>query len=393
MDAMEGIDQDDIRKNIRIAEERGVDQDTLDAAAQRIETIDQMHTAQEELMTAIDRLDYDRLEAALQVVEELELDEFLSEEVLTRAVERFGFLGRRRNAHNTLHSSIDDFNLDDLLANLEAARSYDVDSEVLQRGEDRVAQLRRMRSEATTELAAAVRTRDVERVTEALLQVERLNAAEAPVLREGHDRLEHLVLMENASEQLRQAIQGHHLHRIQSKLATATALDADPGLLSRGQDRVAQLTAMAESVAVLEVAIAGTDTPRLIEALSLASELGAVSDHLESRATTRLTMLVEVDEAANQLRAVFTSDDSSAVRHALARARELGVDQHLIDEGERTKRRISQLKHDLRSTLLDLTENGTNAHELQRLINECSRLHAASHRRIEAAERRLASLG
>ena len=74
------------------------------------------------------------------------------EDVLTQAVERFSFLGRRRDAHNSLHHATSAFDMDDLLAKLEEARSYQVDSDVVRRSEDRVSTLRRMRAEAATEL-------------------------------------------------------------------------------------------------------------------------------------------------------------------------------------------------------------------------------------------------
>lgn len=394
LEAMEGIDEDNIRNTMRIAEERHVDQATLDAAEQRIVVIHQMVAAREELLEAIDRLDYDRLQAALHEVEELELDEFLSEDVLTQAVERFSFLGRRRDAHNSLHHATAAFDMDDLLAKLEEARSYQVDSDVVRRGEDRVSALRRMRAESATELQAAVLTRDVERLTEAVLQVERLNSVGSSVLREGQDRLEHLLLMEHATQGLLQAIQGHHLRHLEAQLASATALDADPEVLSQGRQRVAHLAAMRDSVVALEAAIAGRDSHHLTEALAEAQRLEAADHHLETRAHTRLSMLQVIDQATAELQALFDSDDSSAVRHALTRAREVGVDPEIIEQGEVTKHRISRLKHDLRSTLLDLTENATHhdRHELRRVIDECSRLHAASHRRLDAAERRFASI-
>ena len=79
LEAMEGIDEDEIRNTQRIAEERHVDKQTLDAATQRIQIIHEMAAAREELMESIDRLDYDRLQAALLNVERLELDESLSD--------------------------------------------------------------------------------------------------------------------------------------------------------------------------------------------------------------------------------------------------------------------------------------------------------------------------
>lgn len=255
-----------------------------------------------------------------------------------------------------------------------------------------MAELRRMRSEAASELAAASRTRDVQRMAEAILEVERLNAVEHQVLVDAHDRLHTIVLIQEAREQLLQAIQHHNQHHLERKLAHAVELDVEEEVLSQGRQRVRQLVAISEARSALEAAIAGRDYNLLTAALAEAQRLEATTHDSESRANTRLTMLEEINDAENALRALFNSDDSQAVRHALRHARELHCNQDVIDEGEQTRHRISRMKHDLRRDLLEATENGTDRHELQRLINECQRLHAASHRRIEAAEQRLATL-
>jgi len=392
LEAIEGIEEEDIVRLRAVAVERGVDEATLDAADERIEQIHVMGEALDELKASIGRLDYDRMQAALQQIEELELDAYMSEEALQKAVLSFSFLGERRDATNTLTGSIDSFNLENLMAALAEAREFQVEDEVLHEGEERVAELQRMRSAAATELAAAVATRDVQRLSQAILQADRLNAVDSSVMTQARDRLELLVLMASAREELMEGIQGDDLEELQYQLATATELNVAPEILTQGQQRVAHLEAMRDSVIALEAAVAGRNSQILRDALAEAQRLEASSDELSSRAQGRLSVLEEIDEATNELRALFTSDDSSLVRHALARAEEVGVDQDVIDEGERTKRGISQLKHDLRSALLEATESGTDRAELRRLIDECSRLHAASNRRIEAGERRLASL-
>lgn len=391
-DAIEGIEEEDIVTTLAVAVERGVDQATLDLAHQRIEEIHRMGEALDELKTAIGRLDYDRMQAALTNVEEMELDAYLSEEALQKAVSHFSFLGQRRDVSHTLSDSMEEFNVEALMAALAEAREYRVEDDLVHEGEARVAELQHMRTEAANELAASVSTRDVQRVSEAILQAERLTAVDSSVLSGARDRLHHLVLMAEARQSLLQGIRGHDLVGLEHQLARATDLDVEPEILSQGQQRVLRLEAMRDSVIALETAIAGRDSRRLRDTLAEAQRLEAAPDDLNSRAQARLSTLEEMDEAANELRAMFSSDDSTAVRRALDKAREVGVDQDLIDEGERTQRRISRLKHDLRSALLEATESGTDRNELQRLIDECSRLFAASHRRLEAAERRLASL-
>lgn len=263
-----------------------------------------------------------------------------------------------------------------------------------------------MIAEAASELAASIQTRSVERVTNAMLEAERLNSVEAPVspvlMQQAQDRLQHLVQMEQATQALLQGIQGHvhlhnlghQLHQLENKLATATDLDADPEVLSQGRQHIQQLTAMSDSQASLEAAIAGRISQQLSEALAQCQRLEALTSDLERRAAARKVALEEMDAAAAELRGLLDSDDSHAVRHSLQRAREADVDPELIAQGEETKHRISHLKHELRKQLLHLTDNATPADRdaLQRAIDESRRLHAASHRRIEAAERRLATL-
>lgn len=392
MEAIDTVEEEDIVRTRAVAVERGVDQAALDAADARIEQIHEMGRALDELKNAISRLDYDGLQAALEHVEELGLDEYLSDDALAKAVEAFSFLGERREARSTLDQATDNFNLESLMAALAEAREYQVEDNILQEGEARVAELRRLRSEASTELAAAVAGREVQRVSEAIIQADRLNAVDSSVMNHARDRLQHLVLMESARNELLSGIQDDDLEDLEPKLATAVSLDVDPAVLQQGRDRIAHLEAMRDSVIALEAAIAQRDTQMLKDALAEAQRLEAADSDITSRARARIAALEELDRVTERCRSLFDSDDSSAVRHALADAREIGVDQEVIDELERTKHRISRLKHDLRSALIENTETGTDRAELQRLIDECRRLHAASHRRIEAAERRLASL-
>jgi len=392
MEAIDTVEEEDIVRTRAVAVERGVDQEALDAADARIEQIHEMGRALDELKNSIARLDYDGLQAALEHVEELGLDEYLSDEALAKAVEAFSFLGERREARSTLDQATDEFNLESLMAALAEAREYQVEDNILQEGEARVAELRRLRSEAATELAAAVAGREVQRVSEAIIQADRLNAVDSSVMDQARDRLQHLVLMESARNELLSGIQDDDLEDLQPKLATAVSMDVDPAVLQQGRDRIAHLEAMRDSVIALEAAIAQRDTQMLKDALAECQRLEAADSDITSRARARIAALEELDRVTELCRSLFDSDDSSAVRHALADAREIGVDQEVIDELERTKHRISRLKHDLRSALIDFTETGTDRAEGQRLIDECRRLHAASHRRIEAAERRLASL-
>lgn len=390
--ATAGVDVDSIQEHMRIAEERGVDQESLDAAAARIQQLGQMNVARDELMSAIDGLDLERLRAALGDAEELELDEFLSEETLEEAVERFEWLETRVNVEVTLRTAIPAFDVNDLIAKLANAREYQCNPETLQLGDDRVAELQLLMTEAANELSTAVTTRDALRVRAAMEAAERLSAVDDQTLRQAQYRIQHLLQMTAATNALLLAIEGDDLQNVEVMLSSATNLDVAPDVLALGHQRVAALEAIRDAVLALESAIADRDTQALEKALANARNLDATSEDLENRAAVRLDRLREIDQAANELIALLNTDDASALRHALDGAREIGVDDAILAQGEEARHRISRLRHDVRKRLIELTETGTDAAELEAQIAETRRLHAASSRRIEAAESRLASL-
>merc|ERR1719444_509666 len=173
-----------------------------------------MGEALDELKAAIGRLDYDRMQAALRQVEEMELDAYLSEEALQKAVQAFNFLGERREATNDLTESIDSFNLERLMEALAEAREYQAEDDVLHQGEARVAELQRLRAAAVAELTAAVTTREVRRVSQAIIEADRLDAVDSSVMNGARDRLQFLVQMDGARQNLLSGIEGDDLEEL-----------------------------------------------------------------------------------------------------------------------------------------------------------------------------------
>lgn len=391
-EAMEKMDVAALQDNIRIAQERGVDQETLNAAAERVERIHLMLAARDELLSAIDGLDLDRLQAALETAEELEVDAFLDEETLEAAVERFAWLQQRQAAEVALRAALEAYDINDLSAKLTSARSFHVSPEALQLGDDRVMVLQRLMTDAASELTASVATRNATRVAIAWKDAERLMAVDSSVLQQAQRRHQHLLRMAAATKQLWQAIDGEDLELVEVTLASATDLDAAPDVLASGRQRVADLAEIRDARLVLEAALVGRDSHRLEEALAEALRLGAASSGLENRADVRLDFLHQIDDAANELIALLNTDDESSLRHALTRAREIGVDEAILAQGDEARHRVSRLRHDVRKHMVDLTETGNNVDELQAAVDEARRLHAASSRRIEAAERRIVEL-
>jgi len=391
-EAMDGIDVDEIQEQMRIAEGRGIDQESLDAAEARIQQINRMSVVREELMTAIGGLDLQRLRAVLEEAEELELDEFLPEETLEEAVERFEWLETRVNVEATLLAAVAAYDVNDLIEKLANARVYQCSPEALQQGDDRVVELQQLMTDAANELQTAVTTRDAPRLRAAMEAAERLSAVDDQTLRQARYRVHHLLQMTAATNALLQAIEGDDLQNVEVLLSSATNLDSAPDVLALGHKRVLELEAFRDSGLALEGAIHDSDTQALEKALERARALNSTTQDQENRAAVRLDHLREVDQAANAVIALYDTDDDHFLLQALARAREIGVDEAIIARGEEARRGIARLRHDVRKRLVDLTESGTDAAELEAQIAETRRLHAASPRRLEAAENKLASL-
>jgi len=391
-EAMDGIDVDEIREQMRIAEGRGIDQESLDAAEARIQQINRMSVVREELMTAIGGLDLARLRAVLEEAEELELDEFLPEETLEEAVERFEWLETRVNVEATLVAATAAYDVNDLIEKLANARSYQCSAEALQQGDARVVELQHLMTDAANELQTAVTTRDAPRLRAAMEAAERLSAVDDQTLRQAQYRVQHLLQMTAATNALLQAIEGEDLQNVEVLLSSATNLDAAPDVLALGHKRVLELEAIRDSGLALEGAIHDSDTQALEKALERARGLNATTLDQENRAAVRLEHLRAVDEAGNAVLALLHEDDDHLLLQALARAREIGVDEAILAQGEETRRNIARLRHDVRKRLIELTETGTDPAELEAQIAETRRLHAASPRRLDAAETKLASL-
>lgn len=509
MEAMEEIDLDELRTVIGIAQERGVDPELIAAAEARVEVVIRMIAARDELTEALRGFSVERLQAALETAEELELDEFLSEDTLENAVERFRFLEQRTAAAETLRTAIEGHLLTVLQEALHDAKVKHCDDDIIQDGEARVVVLQGLIAAADEELAAAVLTRDSVRLQAAKHDAQRLMAVDATRIQAAEDRLAHLSRMDAAVTELDLAIAAFDLSDLQTKLQIARDLDAYPADLAQGDARVAQLTqrnldaeavlvaatadyhisALEEAIAAaeklhggtisaanieagrtrladlnrrgeaqneLEVSIEDVDLVDLRAKLARALDLGlqesapevvaraeerivdiqemqaeaaevlaaavaaehdgtdkatvvlvaamaeierlhcvrdfeAVTQETVDAAQARLERFQELDAASQRLVAVYESEDMHEIITALANARTVGVVQDAIDKAEEQAARVRILMRDARQLMIDLTE-GTDADALQAALDEVNRLRAASPRRIQAAEDRVAAL-
>jgi len=376
---MEELDVDALRTTIEIARSRGVDEETIAAAEARVLQEIEMVAARDELMEALQAFDAERLRAALEAAEELELDEYLSDETMEASVERFQFLQARQESEETLRTAVGETNLPDLQIKLRIAQTNHCAQEAIQLAQDRVIELTRLMAAATEELEAAMLTRDAARITEAENDAQRLHAIDSSAAQQAEDRLEHLTLMEEATEELRPAIEGLSLHNLQTKLASARGLDAYPDVLSQGDARAAELTQMnTEALEALVGGTAGHDAAALLAAIATAETLDTASDHPDAMAAanTRLEALGRKDLARARLEAAIETVDLEDVQEKLVWAEDVGVDAAVLDRARQRVSEIAQMRVDAR-VALESAIDGMDLTVLEDAFSEAQRLSAA----------------
>jgi hypothetical protein len=344
---MEEMDLDELRTVIGIARDRGVDPEIITAAEARVEVVIQMIAARDELMEALRGFSAERLQAALETAEELELDEFLSEDTLENAVERFRFLEQRTEAAETLRTAIDGHLLTVLQEALHDAKVKHCDDDIIQQGEARVIVLEGMIAAADEELAAAVLTRDAVRVQAAKHEAQRLMAVDHARIVEAQERLNHLSDMDEAVAELDLAIAAFDLGDLQAKLQIARDLDAYPAELAQGDARVAQLTQRnLDAEATLIAATADYHIHALEEAIAAAERLhgGTISASNIEAGRTRLADLNRRGEAQDELEVSIEGVDMVDLRAKLARALDLGLQESAPEVVSRANERIEEIQ-------------------------------------------------
>jgi len=405
LEAMQGMDLHAIEVSINIANQRHVDQETITAAHARMEHVNKMIAAEAELMGALRGDSPERLQAALETAEELELDEFLSEDVLEEAVERFQHLRSRDDAEAALVTAINDVNRDDLILKLAQAREMGVrGAHILQQGDERVIELEHMMAAARDTLVESIRSRDSTLIRSNLEEANRLFAADSALQARTAARLQHLATAESAENQLLPTLAGVDLSLIRDKLAIARSSDADPSVVTQAAERISEIRRMMRrATSALATAVAadhdGTTkaSSELQEAMAEIARLHCVRDWAPvtqatvDEAQARLDHLRDVDEATARVVAIHDSEDMHAIITGLAWGRSHGVVQSVIDRGEAQAARLRIMMRDARQLMIDRTE-GNDANALQAALDEVRRLNAASPRRIRLAEERLATL-
>jgi hypothetical protein len=394
LEAMQDMDLDELQSTIEVARQRGVDPALIASAEERVGVVTRMIAARQELLEALEGFSAERLQAALETAEELELDEFLSEDTLDRAVERFRFLELRAESADDLRAAIEGHILTELQDRLLRAKVNHVDDDVVQAGEARVVELQGMIAVAATELATAVTSRDAARLLLATAEAERLVAVDSSVIQEARDRLTHLNLMDAATQTLLPAIAALNLHDLQEKLGAARQLDAYPDILSQGDARVTELTQRnLDAEAALIAATDDNNIPVLEAAIVEAESLhgGTIDIFLIQAGKIRLFDLNRRGEARAELETAVADVNLEVLVSKLARAEDLGVDATVIAQAQA---RIEELTQMMAASVLALQQAiaGNDEVVLQANLAEAQRLFAATAELIDGAHVRLAEL-
>jgi len=392
--AMDSLDVENLRTTIGIARQRGVDAETIAVAEARVEQQIQMVAARDELMESLRAFDASRLRTALETSEELELDEYLSDDVMEQAVERFEFLQRRTDSEEALRNAVRETNLQDLQVKLRTAQENHVSREAIQLGQARVQVLQGLMSEAVAELNAAMLTRNAGRITEAKNSAQTLHAIDGAVVHQVDERLYHLTRMEAATDALRPAIGGLSLHDLQPKLDSARQLDAYPDVLREGDARVAELTRMnREALQAVERATVGHNAAALMSAIAEAETLDTAGDHPDviSRARARLETLSHKDIARASLETAIRTVDLEGIEARLENAVDLGVDASVLSLARQRISEIAQMRVDARATL-ESAIRGDDLDGLTTALSEARRLSSTDGGLTGRANDRIAAL-
>jgi len=400
--AMADVNLEVLVSKLARADDLGVDADVRAQARARIEELTQMMAnSVTELQQAIAGNDEVLLQANLAEAQRLFA---ATPQLIDAAHARLAALALRGEAKEDLLAAIADVNRAALITKLARAVDLGVDAPTLQQGDDRVVELAQMMSQSIDELQAAILTRDSAQIRAKQREANRLFAADQAINDSADARLAHLAIAEGAQAELLPTLAGVDLALVQTQLANARRLDADPEILARAETRIREIQALMEA-ATTELARAvaaehdGTTkaSTELQAAIDEANRLHCIRDwppltqEIMDAAVSRHVQLLEIDDATAQLVGIYDSDDMHDIIVALSRARATGVVQGAIDKGEEAADRVRHLMQEARQLMIDLTE-GNDAAALQAALDEVKRLRAASPRRIEAAENRIAAL-
>jgi len=312
---------------------------------------------------------------------------------LKTAMARCNSLENREEARDALAEEMNNFNLLDLEEKLDTAIDLGCNKAILDKGKARVVELKAMMAKAKDALESAINGHDEVKIASAKAEAEKLNAADAALLGKAEERLAELKLKEVAKAELLTAMEGSSLKSLQKKYARAADLGVDAQTLKAAKKQEAAiLKSMDEAKQELEKQITGKSSVHLVSALYEAQQLKAVDAETEKRAKQRLKELKKLDKAAQAVIEASQTENMGDMIRAMQTAKKLGVEKHVLDQGEAGMTVLRNLMHNAKVQLNALVAHGRDKEAIEVALVEAKRLNAVSKQHVQVAEAKIVEL-
>jgi len=287
-------------------------------------------------------------------------------------------------AKDWLLEAMDGMDLHAIEVSINVAEQRDVDPETIAAAHARVEVVIQMVA-ARDELMEALRGDSPERLQAALETAEELELdafLSEEVLEEAVERFHYLESRDNAQADLVTATDDVNRNDLISKLAHARELGVrSASILRQGDDRVIELEQMmAAAVDTLEESIITRDSSLIRSSLEEANRLFAADGALQARTAARLEHLDIAEGAQDELLPTLAGVDLALVLNKLANARTLDADPLVIAQAEQRIVEIQALMAEATSALATAVateHDGTTeaSSELEAATAEIARLH------------------
>jgi len=268
---------------------------------------------------------------------------------------------------------------------LNIAEQRDVDPEVIAAGHARIEVVVQMMA-AQEELMAAIHHDSPERLQTALVTAEELELdafLSEDVLEEAVERYQYLQSRDKAKEDLVIAIDDVNRELLITRLATARELGVKSReTLQAGEERIAELDQMmAVATSALEASLLTRYSQQININLKEALRLFAADDDLQARTAARIEHLTIAEGAQNELLPTLSGTDLQLIMNKLATARTLDAAPDVLTQAEQRIVEIQDLMATAAAVLAAAVvaeHDGTHkaSSELEAALDEINRLHS-----------------
>jgi len=267
---------------------------------------------------------------------------------------------------------------------LNIAEQRDVDPEVIAAAHARIEVVVQMIA-AQEELMTALHRDSPERLQAALETAEELELdafLSEDVLEEAVERFQYLQSRDKAKEDLVSAIDDVNREHLIARLAAARELGVQSReTLQEGEERIAELERMmAVAVDALEASLLTRDSQQINDNLKESLRLFAADDDLQARTAARIQHLTIAEGAQDELLPTLPGVDLQLVMNKLANARTLDAAPDVLAQAENRIEEIQDLMATATSVLAAAVvaeHDGTHkaSSELEAALDEINRLH------------------